>query len=139
MLLNAYNKCLFEGHVSQKWKIARLVLIRKGDKSLDKLSSYRPICLLDSLGKLFEKIIDNRIQATLEDNHRLTECQHGFQKKRSTINALEYLKKVVENSGKWQRNGILTLDIKNEFNSAPWSEICKALKGESSSLHLQTR
>lgn len=84
MLLNAYNKCLFEGHVSQKWKIARLVLIRKGDKSLDKLSSYRPICLLDSLGKLFEKIIDNRIQAMLEDNHRLTECQHGFQKK--TVN-----------------------------------------------------
>ncbi|KAE9545560.1 hypothetical protein AGLY_001103, partial [Aphis glycines] len=51
MLLTAYNKCLFEGKFPIKWKTARLVLIRKGDKPLNEPSSYRPICLLDCLGK----------------------------------------------------------------------------------------
>jgi len=70
ILINAYNTCLCSGIFPEIWKKARLVLLRKGDKPLDVPSSYRPLCLLDCLGKLFEKIIDNRLRQFLETKQR---------------------------------------------------------------------
>ena len=35
----------------------RLVLLRKGKKLLEDASSFRPICLLDTIGKLLEEMI----------------------------------------------------------------------------------
>lgn len=53
LLLEAYNVCLLGGVFHERWKKQKLVLLRKGDKPLDEPSSYRPICLLDTMGKLF--------------------------------------------------------------------------------------
>jgi len=39
------------------WKSANLVLLRKAEKPLDQPSSYRPICLLSTMEKLFERVI----------------------------------------------------------------------------------
>lgn len=44
-----FNACLQEGEFPEQWKIAKLVLLRKGEKPLDQPSSYRPICLLEPL------------------------------------------------------------------------------------------
>jgi len=96
MLLTAYNKCLIEGKFPRKWKTAHLVLIRKEDKPLNEPSSYRPICLLDCLGKVLEKIVDNHLRDILERNSGLAYCQYGFRKKRSTIDALNRLKLIVQ-------------------------------------------
>ncbi|KAL4083690.1 hypothetical protein QTP88_029006 [Uroleucon formosanum] len=136
MLLATYNKCLLEGKFPRKWKTARLVLIRKGDKPLDDPSSYRPICLLDCLGKMFEKIIDNRLRGILEGNSGLADCQYGFRKKRSTIDALNHLKRIVQEKGTRKRTGVLTMDVKNAFNSAPWLDTMNALWGKEVPLYL---
>lgn len=103
----------------------QVVLIRKGDKPLDLPSSYRPICLLDCLGKLLEKILDNHLRIFLDDSKGLHDRQFGFRKGRSTIDALNTLSSMISPKHKI---GILTLDIKNAFNSAPWSAIMKALR-----------
>lgn len=84
----------------------------------------------------FEKIIDNRIRNILEDTYALAECQFGFRKKRSTVDALDHLLRIRDDSGKRRRNGILTLDIKNAFNSAPWPDILNALRGKGIPLYL---
>jgi hypothetical protein len=84
ILVKVYNKCLKEGHFPTAWKTSRLVLIKKGDKKLDKPSSYRPLCILDCLGKLLEKIIDN----LLDSNNGLDERQFGFYKDQSTTDAV---------------------------------------------------
>ena len=55
ILLEAFNSCLREGMFSVNWK-QRLVLLRKGNKPLEDASSYRPVCLLDIMGKLLEEI-----------------------------------------------------------------------------------
>ncbi|KAL4104700.1 hypothetical protein QTP88_019982 [Uroleucon formosanum] len=62
LLAGVYNTCLLSGVFPKTWKKARLVLIRKADKPLDTPSSYRLLCLLDCLGKLLEKILDNRLR-----------------------------------------------------------------------------
>lgn len=66
-LVKVFNKCLVEGHFPTSWKVARLVLLRKGDKSTELPSSYRPLCLLSSTGKL----LDNRLWKFLDDSSGL--------------------------------------------------------------------
>jgi len=119
-LIKVYNTCLEEGTFPETWKTARLVLLRKGDKPLGEPSSYRPLCLLDCLGKLLEKIIDNRLREFLDTHEGLHDRQFGFRKGRSTLDALNALGDSTESN---KKIGILTLDIKNAFNSAPWKAI----------------
>lgn len=51
------NRCLEQGIFSTPWKRARLVIFRKKQRPLGDSSSYRPLCMLDALDKLFKKII----------------------------------------------------------------------------------
>ena len=57
MLLSMYNACLTEGVFSSRSKVAKLVLISKGKGDDNSPSLYRPLCMLDTAGKLFEKLI----------------------------------------------------------------------------------
>ena len=61
ILLETFNFRLQEGRFFTEWERQRLVLLRKGKKPLEDASSYRPICLLDTMGKLLEEIIPQRI------------------------------------------------------------------------------
>ena len=66
ILLEAFNSCLREGSFFVDWMKQRLVLLRKGNKPLGVASSYRPICLLDTIGKLLEELILQRLQVSRE-------------------------------------------------------------------------
>ena len=62
ILLEAFNSCLWKGRFFVDWKKQRFILLRKGTKPLQDASSYRPICLLDTMGNLLEEIILQRLQ-----------------------------------------------------------------------------
>jgi len=51
-------------------------LFEKGDKS--KISNYRPISILSSFSKVFEKVMYNQLQEHLNKYIILTEEQFGF-------------------------------------------------------------
>ena len=57
LLLDMYNGCLKQGHFYKQWKVQRLVLIGKGKGDLNSAGAYRPLCMLDTAGKLLKKII----------------------------------------------------------------------------------
>lgn len=63
------------------WKTQRLVLIPKPNKRLGDPLSYMPICLLDTKGKILEKIIYNRLLPAVKH-------QFVFRKARSTVDAI---------------------------------------------------
>ncbi|KAL4149243.1 hypothetical protein QTP88_003225 [Uroleucon formosanum] len=89
--LNIYNKCLSELTFPSIWKKAKLVLLHKGpDKPVEAPSSFRPICLLDTPGKLLERLIFQRLESHL-DSRRTGRApnQFGFRKGISTETALE--------------------------------------------------
>jgi hypothetical protein len=48
-LSEIFNLCLTHASFPKTWKTAKLVLLRKGDKPLEQPSSYRPICLLNTV------------------------------------------------------------------------------------------
>lgn len=66
IFLDVYNTCLQEGTFPAKWKQQRLVLLPKERKPLDEPSSYRPLCMLDTAGKILERIVHKRIEAAVE-------------------------------------------------------------------------
>lgn len=127
VLLQVFNKCLKQGTFPSLWKLSRLVLLRKGDKPLENPSSYRPICMLNTTGKLLEKIINNRLRKHLEDTNGYTTTQYGFRKGLSTADALNRLKDIVEAKSRKNYTAMLTLDIRNAFNSTPWASILEAM------------
>ena len=131
--LDMDNTCLAEGTFPEQWKRQRLVLLRKSNKPPEEPSSYRPLYMLDSSGKTLEPFIFNRIEAAT--GHLLADNQYGFRKGRSTIDAInQVVSKWNEAiSGKRWKGGsikyclLVTLDVRNAFNSVRWKNICQAL------------
>ena len=73
ILLEVFNSCLREGRFFADWKKQMLVLLRKGNNPLGDASSYRPICLLDTMGKLLEEMILQRLQGHIVRENGLSE------------------------------------------------------------------
>lgn len=71
----------------QRLKYATIVPIyKKGDKNLE--SNYRPISILTSISKKFEKVMHSRLLKHLNDNSILSKHQFGFRENQGTENAI---------------------------------------------------
>lgn len=135
LLLNMYNSCLADGVFSTKWKIARLVLINKGKGDPELPQSYRPLCMLDTAGKAMEKLIKARLTRAIEDAGNLSTNQFGFRSGLSTIDAAKQVVEAVrraEDHNHFSKRVVLlvTLDVRNAFNSVRWEDILYALEYE---------
>lgn len=128
-LAECFSLCLERGIYPQSWKVADLILIPKGGHTVQ-IPKARPICLLDTVGKIFEKILCGRINEWLDNNprHSLSNRQFGFRKRRSTNDALLLVRKLITTAtGSGFMVLAISLDISNAFNSIPFTQIRKAL------------
>lgn len=132
-----------EGVFPRKWKQQRLVLLPKGNKPPDEPTSYRPLCMLDTAGKVLERIVHQRIEAAVDP--LLASNQYGFRKGRSTLDAINMVVKTARDAiagTRWKGGTkmyclVVTLDIKNAFNSANWYLIMKTLNEMNVPAYLQ--
>ena len=77
------NQMLTSGIFPDAFKTAKIIPIhKKGDSAL--LSNYRPISLLPTISKIFERIIYNQLYQYFNDNGLLAEQQYGFRSQHST-------------------------------------------------------
>ena len=130
VLLDVFNACLKRGLFPKQWKRQNLILLKKGDKPPDQTSSYRPLCLLDTMGKLLEGMILRRLRKFLESKY--SDRQYGFRKGRSTVDAITAVVNAISKgkAGHKKRKGFcaaVALDIKNAFNSARWIDFIMSL------------
>ncbi|GBN28169.1 Putative protein in type-1 retrotransposable element R1DM [Araneus ventricosus] len=122
--LKVLNFCLRMGYFPNVWKTAKVLLIPKGGKDVSQYESYRSICLLPIRGKVFEKLLTNRLVTYLEDNKLLSDHQYGFRKGRSTEDALMRIKLFIETAKESEMvSCMISLDIQNAFNSIRWNQI----------------
>ena len=133
LLLDMFNACLADGVFHSSWKMARLVLIPKAKAATGTPSSFRPLCMLDTTGKVLEKLIRARLTEAIVSAGDLSPQQHGFRSGHSTIDAIQEVVHAVrraEDHTHWSRRVVLlvTLDVKNAFNSARWSDMLRALE-----------
>jgi len=93
---HVFNKCLRQGRFPQQWKRAKLVLLPKAGREPDTPSAYRPICLLDEAGKIFERILATRLVQHLSREGDLHEEQYGFREGRSTVDTIKRVRSFAE-------------------------------------------
>ena len=83
-IINVHNSSLASKYFPELSKITSMIFIHKPFKDLKDPYGYRPISLLNILGKLLEKIIAQRYLYFLEHHNILADLQFGFRKGRST-------------------------------------------------------
>ena len=77
------NQMLYTGIFPDALKVSKVIpLYKKDDKQL--FSNYRPISLLPSISKIFEKVILIQLTEYLNNNNILHKNQYGFRKHYST-------------------------------------------------------
>eukprot|EP00111_Clytia_hemisphaerica_P007783 TCONS_00022606-protein len=82
-LTSLFNDWLNNSVFPSQLKTAKIQMIPKKVNTI-KISEHRPISLLPTIGKIFEKIIADRIYNWAETNNILNNEQSGFRKNRST-------------------------------------------------------
>lgn len=136
-LRKLFNTCLRTGTFPSAWKSAKLVFLYKERKSAEQPSAYRPICLLDKVGKMFERIIAGRIVRHLSrEGPDLSEEQFGFREGRSTTDAIMCFKAFSNQIVEEERMAV-SLDIVNVFNSLPWEHMGVAMEYHSFSQYIR--
>lgn len=133
----AVSNCSFPGC----WKAGRLVLLPKGAPVPGSEMAYRPICLLNVLGKVYETMIAERIKGELAETGGLADTQFGFRKGRSAVDAVNYVVRWARDAaaGTWRTRLIpmvILLDVRNAFSSVPWRVVLEALGSRGVSAYL---
>ena len=93
-LSGLYTACFREATFPTPWKEANLVLFEKPGRNPTTPSAYRPICLLDVEGKLFERVIASRVDEHIRSGggrNDLSLKQYGFRAGRPTTDALDHM------------------------------------------------
>ena len=89
-LTSLFNQSLRTGYFPECWKLSNVCSIPKsGDCSA--LSNHRPVSLLCTVEKSFERAVLKHVYNHLHDNNTLTSLQSVFIPGDSTVNQLAYL------------------------------------------------
>ena len=97
LLLNIHNCCLRAGIFYEQWKIHCLVfIISKGKGDCHSPSAYRPLCMLNTAGKLLENMIKALLFTAIQTAGDLSARHYGFEKVRFTIHAIQEVMKNVD-------------------------------------------
>ena len=82
-----FNKSISTGVFPTILKIAKVVpIFKKGD--IEEINNYRPIALLPTMSKIWEKLLNTQLQEKLDELDVIINDQYGFRKNHSTINAV---------------------------------------------------
>ena len=88
ILTYLFNSCMLTGTFPDELKIVRVIpLFKSGNRNL--MSNYRPISILPTISKNFEKLIHVRLYQFLDENRVLYNYQFGFRKAHSTVHAVQ--------------------------------------------------
>jgi len=118
-IINIVNACIDLGYWPAHFKRSTTVIIPKPNKqSYDSSKSFRPIILLNMLGKLIKKVIGKRLQFQVVSNDFIHPSQLGGLKFKSTIDVGIALMHIIRSC--WVKNistSTLAFDIAQFFPS----------------------
>ena len=77
------NQMIETGVYPEKFKISKITPIYKKNERTN-IANYRPISLLPTLSKIFERVIHTQLYTYFDENKLLSEQQYGFREKHST-------------------------------------------------------
>jgi ribonuclease HI len=120
-LVDIINKTLETGRVEQEVNKALMRPLPKTDKGLAELAKTRPIALMETILKITEKIIFDRITKVLNGQGMLRKEQHGNKSVKAPIRSLtEMIEDAIQTGSELH---IFSADIAKAFDSIEyWSQ-----------------
>ena len=118
-IINIADACINLGHWPKYFKISTTIVIPKPNKSsYDNLKAFCLIVLLNTLGKLIEKVIAERLQFIVTSNNFIHPSQLGGLKFKSTSDTSIALTHIVRSGwAKGRSTSTLSFDISQFFPS----------------------
>ena len=134
MLQPLFEKMWKEGQFPKEWKEGHLIkLPKKGD--LSQCGNYRGITLLSIPGKVFARILLDRIKEAVD--RRMREEQAGFRKGRSTRDQIATLRIILEQSNEWNSPLLVNfIDYEKAFDSVDRDTLWKILRHYGVPIHI---
>jgi hypothetical protein len=112
-----FNTSLALNYFPSQWKVAKIIMLPKPGKDHTSPLNYRPISLLNSIGKLFEKIILKRLNSQLRALNIIRNDQYGFKRGHSTTHALlRNVERITHGFNNNKATVTLLLDIERAFD-----------------------
>ena len=131
-LTRLFQACWDLGYHPRKFKEANTIILKKPKKKdYSDPKSYRPIALLDTLGKALETIISRRLSDLAEKRGLLPSQQMGARRNRSVESALETLTDAVHtvwNNGTEHVASLLSLDVAGAFDNVSHKRLIHNLR-----------
>jgi hypothetical protein len=129
-LTRLINQSFDEGAFPELLKIAKIKPILKPGGTANNQNQYRPIALLPTVSKIFEKAMANRLYNFLEKYNVLDSNQHGFRKCHSTTLAVyKYITHILEHLRVKQYSIGLLLDMTKAYDKVSHEILLAKLYG----------
>ena len=117
-LAKLFTSSIQLGYIPTAWKVATLRMLLKPDKLPSLTTSYRPISLISSIIKLFERVIEQRLRSHLEHIGFINKHQSGFRRAKSTDDHLFRLSQsIMESFNRGEHVVAAFLDVKKAFDN----------------------
>ena len=117
-LARLFTSSIQLGYIPTAWKLATLRTLLKPDKPVTFTTSYRPISLISSIMKLFERVIEQRLRSHLEDIGFINKHQSGFRRAKSTDDHLFRLSQsIIESFNRGEHVVAAFLDVEKAFDN----------------------
>lgn len=118
VIANIFTACLRLSYFPKSWKRAVIIMIPKPKKDHMIPNNHRPISLLTSLSKIFEKLILTRLKLHISHRHE----QHAFRSGHSTTTQLiTLIDDLSSNNANRIKTAAIFLDIEKAFDRV-WHE-----------------
>ena len=124
IITQLFNYCLSTGHYPPKFKTGIMIFIPKPGKDHSNPANYRPITLLNLIGKAFGKLVNQRFVNHMTSENLLNPTQYGFRRGRGTASSLALMYEFVSKktgSDQFQRVSVVSRDISGAFDRV-WHE-----------------
>ena len=125
-----FNCCIEEGIYPSNFKVSKYVALYKGNKlDPDDPISYRPISILNSSNKVFERLLHNQLYTYLETNELLPSFQYGHRKNLSTCHAvLDFAREIEKTIDKDEVAVAIFMDLSKAFDTVDKDLLLEKLK-----------
>ena len=117
-LARLFTSSIQIGYIPTTWKLATLRMLLKPDKLPSLTTNYRPISLMSSIIKLFERVIEQRLRSYPEDIGFINKYQSGFRQNKSADDHIFRLSQsVMESFNRGEHAVAAFLDIEKAFDN----------------------
>ena len=127
-LRRIFNIAWDEGRIPDDWRRAIVCPIyKKGDKT--RCENYRGISLLSHAGKIYERVLEQRLRGLVEE--KIGKWQHGFRPGKGTVDLIFAMKLLLEKDWEWNKDKYAVfIDMEKAFDRVPRKKLWEALGHE---------